>query len=826
MEEIKKEKPILNVKNLRISFKTNTGTVKAVRGIDFSLYKGRTLAIVGESGSGKSVTSKAILGILANNKIIEDGHIIFDGKDLLSLPENKFTKIRGVKISMIFQDPLSALNPIMRVGKQLTEAMRLEYKARNRYSKKYINKINKAIKTNAGSDAFASINYSVSNIRLVEDLKAALIKNDLATFMSALSTETVKYVEALKVALEQVKNYQANNLSVNADEIMEKNNFKKAIKEVNALKSYLNNCSNIFDKEPDDVISVYVSLAKKYLNSMAESVKLKANIEKIYAENNVTDFFDLPSKVRAKQREVIVEKEVHYNSLIKFTNKLIKHIEELLAHYETVAEDEVKGLINEYAQLNYEVRNNFGASDAYFERVNDLMHTLDTTTFAAFRHEIDEFRDADKINELIENNYRELFANLYKAECEKYVASLNSLKEVIRQYSEVNLVGDSSSFILATATKDIQPVMSAVKDAKFSLEIFPDEALNNCATSILNNIKAMTNIGAEQKRVEALLMKYNVDSFEALPESVKAYEVKPQTDISGYYNQVKSLFTSLVELIDKYVSSYSDETAYKDATDKLIRKYADLKVTFHKRLTANEAKFKAIQLMREVGIPNPERRYYQYPFEFSGGMRQRIVIAIALSGNPEVLICDEPTTALDVTIQAQIIELIQRLKVQKNLSIIFITHDLGVVANVADDIAVMYAGKIVEYGSVYDIFYDPRHPYTWALLSSMPDLDTQGKLDAIPGTPPNMLLPPRGDAFAARNSYAVALDYKQEPPFFKVSETHSVKTWLAHKDSIDVVAPKTVTSRIARSLAKNPDNTPSYELKKNSVLEMIKGGKK
>ncbi|MCQ2776272.1 MAG: ABC transporter ATP-binding protein [Bacilli bacterium] len=260
----------------------------------------------------------------------------------------------------------------------------------------------------------------------------------------------------------------------------------------------------------------------------------------------------------------------------------------------------------------------------------------------------------------------------------------------------------------------------------------------------------------------------------------------------------------------------------------LIHFFAKMLIQASHKLTGSEAKARAIQLMKEVGIPDPERRFYQYPFEFSGGMRQRIVIAIALSGNPEILICDEPTTALDVTIQAQILELIQRLKAEKNLSIIFITHDLGVVANMADDIAVMYAGKIVEYGSVYDVFYDPRHPYTWALLSSMPDLDTKGRLDAIPGTPPNMLLPPRGDAFAARNSYAVALDYKQEPPFFKVSETHSVKTWLAHKDSIDVVPPKTVIERIRNSLAKNPSNTPSYDLKKNSVLEIlkVKGGNK
>ena len=174
------------------------------------------------------------------------------------------------------------------------------------------------------------------------------------------------------------------------------------------------------------------------------------------------------------------------------------------------------------------------------------------------------------------------------------------------------------------------------------------------------------------------------------------------------------------------------------------------------RISKKEAKEKALQVMKEVGIPQPEQRFKQYPFEFSGGMRQRIVIAIALTANPDVLICDEPTTALDVTIQAQILELINRLKKERNMSIIFITHDLGVVANMADRVAVMYAGKIVEVGTVNEIFYDPKHPYTWALLSSIPDIDSKEKLEAIPGTPPYLLNPPKGDAFAARNKYAMS----------------------------------------------------------------------
>ena len=224
------------------------------------------------------------------------------------------------------------------------------------------------------------------------------------------------------------------------------------------------------------------------------------------------------------------------------------------------------------------------------------------------------------------------------------------------------------------------------------------------------------------------------------------------------------------------------------------------------KVTRSMAKDTAIRTMEQVGIAEARKRYRQYPFEFSGGMRQRIVIAIALAANPDILICDEPTTALDVTIQAQILELINKLKRERQLSVIFITHDLGVVANMADRVAVMYAGKIVEIGTANDIFYDPKHPYTWALLSSMPDLDTNEKLEAIPGTPPNMIYPPVGDAFAARNKYAMQIDFEQQPPMFKVSDTHYAATWLLHPDAPKVEPPKIIVDRIARMKAKRGDD--------------------
>jgi oligopeptide transport system ATP-binding protein len=215
-------------------------------------------------------------------------------------------------------------------------------------------------------------------------------------------------------------------------------------------------------------------------------------------------------------------------------------------------------------------------------------------------------------------------------------------------------------------------------------------------------------------------------------------------------------------------------------------------------VTKKEAYEKAIEIMNEVGISDPVRRFNMYPFQFSGGMRQRIVIAIALTAKPDLLICDEPTTALDVTIQAQILELINKLKEERGLSVIFITHDLGVVANVADRVAVMYAGKIVEYGNVNDIFYNPQHPYTWALLSSIPDIDSSERLIAIPGTPPNMLFPPVGDAFADRNKYALDIDFVEEPPIFKVSEDHFAATWLLDPRAPKYDIPDSIKKRIAK----------------------------
>jgi oligopeptide transport system ATP-binding protein len=217
----------------------------------------------------------------------------------------------------------------------------------------------------------------------------------------------------------------------------------------------------------------------------------------------------------------------------------------------------------------------------------------------------------------------------------------------------------------------------------------------------------------------------------------------------------------------------------------------------HLKLSKAEAHKRAVELLTLVGISDPEKRMKSYPHQLSGGMRQRVVIAIMLACNPEVLICDEPTTALDVTIQAKILELIKDIQKKTNISVIYITHDLGVVAKVADYVAVMYAGKIVERGTVNEIFYDPRHPYTWGLLSSMPDIGSENeKLYTIPGSPPNLLHKVEGDAFAPRNIHALNIDFKQEPPMFKVSDTHYAATWLLHENAPKVEMSDTLRQRI------------------------------
>ena len=571
---------VLEVRNLKISFRTAGGTLKAVRDISFNLEKGKTMAIVGESGSGKSVTSKAILGILAGNSIVEGGEIIYDGKDLLKITEEEMCEIRGDEVSMIFQDPLSSLNPIVKIGKQITEAMLLKNKTSRKDAKKSFNRMLVLLK---------------KNMVLADPDNAQIIEAMVKTFAKFCM--------------------QANRLE-NSDN-------------ANFMNTFL----------------------------AAQS----------------------------------------------------------------------KG-------VEYSFRNALEKKKAVMSKLSEAK-----TFFAG---------------------------DFTKAEALRYAKQLAT--QVEGSIDRLEIVKDSFAYTLRSGL---------------------NSGIEQYFAAIRSNPKEEARFARQTMRREALTERGKTVDWKVRPKNV--YDLD---ELKG----------NIVHLVARLEDRYAAAIAAADSVD--IQKRSRAIVDYLKEkasklvyvVTRSMAKEKAIKLMEEVGINEPRMRYSQYPFEFSGGMRQRIVIAIALSADPEILICDEPTTALDVTIQAQILELINNLKKKRNLSVIFITHDLGVVANMADDIAVMYAGKIVEYGTADEVFYDPRHPYTWALLSSMPDLDTKEKLDAIPGTPPNMIYPPVGDAFADRNKYAMQIDFEEQPPMFAVSPTHRAATWLLHPDAPKVEIPKIITDRIAR----------------------------
>ncbi|MBQ9782879.1 MAG: ATP-binding cassette domain-containing protein [Clostridia bacterium] len=375
--------------------------------------------------------------------------------------------------------------------------------------------------------------------------------------------------------------------------------------------------------------------------------------------------------------------------------------------------------------------------------------------------------------------------------------SVKAKKKLIPILNNLIAYFESKKLKKKKAKKNCKKVYKKIFTALDELDIVKDNRIYTFESSLSVEVdkyfKAKKNNPKEQKRFNKQTKKRN----KLIKKGKKVeWSVLPLS-LVDLDEQVETIVSVISAVRDKFESDIAkDDIDFKAKAVDLIDYFKEKASGVVNIITKSIAREKAIKLMEEVGIPQPRIRYTQYPFEFSGGMRQRIVIAIALAADPDILICDEPTTALDVTIQAQILELINKLKKERNLSIIFITHDLGVVANMADRIAVMYAGKIVEYGTSEDIFYDPRHPYTWALLSSMPDLNTNEKLESIPGTPPNMIYPPVGDAFAERNKYALEIDFEEQPPFFDVTNTHKAATWLLHPNAPKVEIPRIITERI------------------------------
>ena len=298
-------------------------------------------------------------------------------------------------------------------------------------------------------------------------------------------------------------------------------------------------------------------------------------------------------------------------------------------------------------------------------------------------------------------------------------------------------------------------------------------------------VKAAMGILAKNGRVDSGTIEYTYHHDDGTPETVDILKMKKQ-DIRRHINGKR------IAMI------FQDPMTSLDPTMPIGKQIMEGMI-WHYKTPKAEAYKKAVELLKEVGITDAEERMKNYPHQLSGGMRQRVVIAIALACDPELLICDEPTTALDVTIQAKILELIQKIQKERNISVIYITHDLGVVAKVADFVNVMYAGRIVETGTIDEIYYEPAHPYTWGLLSAMPDLDTDDdRLYTIPGSPPNLLHPVPGDAFAPRNVYALNLDERAEPPMFKLSDTHYAATWLLDPRAPKVEMPPALKARIER----------------------------
>ena len=704
----------LSVNNLVISFRTPAGKVQAVRNISFDLNKGETLAIVGESGSGKSVTSKAILGILAGNSIVESGSIIYDGMDLLRISEDEFYHVRGDKIAMIFQDPLSSLNPIMRIGKQLTEAMLLKGKARQKSCRSAFNDTLALL-----ADAMVEAEAAGDSVK-AEELRQMCKNFDKFEF---------KHIE-----LEQAYN-EAHEAAVEAHD------------EIKDILFYIE--KNAFEDEKYTLKEV-TRLAGDSFNDWVVNGEEASELKRLIGELNSVSGSEIKSR-----------NYVEVPRVLKEMDKIFETDFFSMGYYITFANEPLpQKSVNE---------------------LNDFLRKY------ADEHFIDNFREcAAGALEYNAKKYNEL-----KKEALKVVAEQKSVFEADKLDKKVCL--------------DAAAIMAKAIDASIDkLEIHKDSVaytfgstlkilINSYFTGINKNVTAAKKHANQSAKYEKLVAKGKTPSWKVAPSTAVDLDLVQE---------------NIVDLIERLENHYKEvlETAdsrnYQNETSELIKFFKNNASGVVMKITKSMAKYKALKLMEEVGIPDVRKRYRQYPFEFSGGMRQRIVIAIALAADPDILICDEPTTALDVTIQAQILELINKIKKDRNLSIIFITHDLGVVANMADRIAVMYAGKIVETGTCQDVFYAPAHPYTWALLSAMPDVDTNEKLEAIPGTPPNMIYPPVGDAFADRNKYALQIDFEMQPPMFKISDTHYAATWLLHPDAPKVELPKIITERIARMKSK------------------------
>lgn len=710
----------LTVNNLKISFRTADGNVQAVRNISFDLYKGETLAIVGESGSGKSVTNRAVMGILAGNAIKEGGEILYDGRDLMKISEEEFHRLRGDKIAMIFQDPMSSLNPIMRVGKQLTEAMLLKGKRNQKESRN-------------------DFNYMLRKVReRMDEAMGDELSADVALRHKQMCADFDKF-EYKHLELENAY----NRAKQGADDALEN------IEEV--------------------LFRIEKSSTERIRGDIEEVLESAARAENAYVVSDRAE--ELKAAIAAVAEQIrlsIVQKTKNF--FADLTGKKAKHVDN--CDYEVVKTslETIREILSEAV---VKPMPNFFAMGYYLTFATEPLPDLEVNELNVF------------LRKYLDDNFMLAFID----EAKRGVEYSHKVSVAAKERALEVIAGQRAVFEVETPVKKefkaaAKAMAAVVKKSIDPLEVVKDPLSYTFASSLKAALDEYFGAVGRSK-----------DSKDG--EDNTADVAAAKADIYNVLERIESSFAAEI------IKERNEEDKTVAVIDYLKAKASGVAY----KVTRGMAKTRAIKLLKEVGIPDPARRYRQYPFEFSGGMRQRIVIAIALSADPDILICDEPTTALDVTIQSQILELINKVKKERDLSVIFITHNLGVVANMADRVAVMYAGKIVEIGTADDIFYSPAHPYTWALLSSMPDLDTKEALEAIPGTPPNMIHPPNGDAFAERNRYALKIDFEEQPPMFRVSDTHYAATWLLHPDAPKVDPPKSVTERIERMKARRA----SYE---------------
>lgn len=670
----------IEVKNLRISFRTPAGKVQAVRGISFDLYEGETLAIVGESGSGKSVTNRAILGISAGNAMIEDGEILYNGEDLLKYTEDEYQQIRGRKIAMIFQDPMSSLNPIVKVGKQLTEGMILKARSSKKEAKR----------------RFRSLIKLLKKTEIPESREYSALLDRFASLESAGAHEEQKFLQARENAEEALFRLKDVLLAFEKKE-------KSAVRSACArIRHFCKQTKNEFLPPFGTERYVYLTTALHGKDPQEAELRELAGILEEGLSIPEPDFLAIAMRNR-KKADAQQDATALRSALLRYTEKAAQASE-------TATEEKRK---------------------------------------------------------------------VFRAELEQAL-------EVLKGDWEKEAIHKTAARLAAEAKKCEDPLRVKKDNAETSFPVCIRSYVSEYFSVLKKNSKETRRYAKKKARYDKMLTNGRDPGWELAPAAISDPDVYRQRAVSA---------------AEGLLSAYNTQTKEFEASkhsQELVSCLSTCVSAEAAVVSKNTAKRRAIRLLNEVGIPDPEKRYNDYPFRLSGGQRQRIVIAIALSSDPDVLICDEPTTALDVTIQAQILELIRSIKERRGLSVIFITHDLGVVANIADRIAVMYAGKIVEYGTSEEIFYEPAHPYTWALLSSVPDLESKGRLEAIPGTPPNMIYPPAGDAFATRNKYALEIDFKREPPMFPITETHSAATWLLHPMAPKVDLPKSVADRIER----------------------------